>query len=233
MVSRKSQRAWRVLPVVVVAAFVAGALYFGQPKQPPAPVQVPAGSTLASGALSQLAVNPAVSGAGYNRQQFGGEWANEGSCTMRDKILARDLANITYKSGTCEVKTGVLDDPYTGKTIDFQRGPSTSSLVQIDHVVAIGDAWTTGAQQLSLAQREQLYNDPLELLAVDGQANDNKSDADASQWLPANQPYDCRYVARQIAIKHKYNLWVTRAEHDAMQHTLNSCPNQVLPTAGL
>ncbi len=152
---------------------------------------------------------------------------------MRDLILARDMTNVQYRSTSdCTVTAGTLEDPYSGKTIQFLRGPGTSEAVQIDHVVAIGDAWQKGAQQLSSTLREQLYNDPLELLAVDGAANQQKSDGDAATWLPSNKSYRCRYVARQIAVKAKYHLWVTTAEHDAMARILATCPTQEVPRAG-
>jgi len=129
----------------------------------------------------------------------------------------------------CQVTSGRLDDPYTAKTIAFTRGASTSADVQIDHVVALSDAWQKGAQQLSAERREELANDPLELLAVDGPANQQKSDGDAATWLPANKPFRCQYVARQIAVKKKYGLWVTQAEKDTMLRVLSVCPGQLLP----
>lgn len=180
-------------------------------------------------ALGELAIKGRAPMTGYSRQQFGGEWANEGTCNMRDLILARDMTAVVDKPNSCEVETGTLNDPYIGQTIHFQRGQGTSNAIQIDHVVAIGDAWQKGAQQISLASREQLYNDPLELLAVDGPANEQKGDGDAATWLPPNKAYRCRYVARQIAVKAKYSLWVTPAEHDAMARILSSCPDQLLP----
>lgn len=131
----------------------------------------------------------------------------------------------------CTVLSGTLDDPYTGKTITFKRGADTSAAVQIDHVVALGDAWQKGAQQLSAEQRKALANDPLELLAVDGPANQQKSDGDAATWLPSNKLFRCQYVARQVAVKAKYHLWVTQAEHDAIARVLSSCPGQLLPAA--
>ena len=185
---------------------------------------------LATAVLAQLPVKGRAPATGYTREQFGGAWANEGSCNMRDKILARDLTNVKFKNQTCEVETGQLNDPYTGKTIPFRRGTTTSSAIQIDHVVAIGNAWQTGAQQISQTEREKLYNDPLELLAVDGSSNQQKSDGDAATWLPPNKGFRCQYVARQIAVKRKYSLWVTRAEHDAMSRILNNCPDERLPT---
>ena len=192
--------------------------------------QVQSGN-LASSALTRLAIKGRAPKTGYSRELFGSGWASSGGCDTRERILARDMTDLRLRSGSdCTVLSGTLDDPYTGKTIHFSRGPDTSSAVQIDHVVALGDAWQKGAQQLSGATREQLYNDPLELLAVDGPANQQKGDGDAATWLPHNKAYRCRYVARQIAVKIKYHLWVTQAEHDAMAHILGTCPTQMLPT---
>jgi hypothetical protein len=187
-------------------------------------------------ALDGLKVAPKGTMSGYTREKFGPAWTDDvndpdghNHCDTRDDILARDLTAVSYKSGHCTVATGTLADPYTGRTIHFVRGPQ-STKVQIDHVVPLGDAWTTGAAAWSATQRELLAEDPLELLAADGPANEAKGDGDASQWLPANTSYDCSYVARQIAVKAKYQLWVTSAEKSAMQKTLAGCPSQKLPT---
>ena len=144
------------------------------------------------------------------------------------------LTDKTYKANThdCVVASGVLNDPYTATRIDFTRGQDTSAAVQIDHVVALSNAWQTGAQQLSEQTRTQFANDPYNLLAVDGPANQQKSDGDAATWLPANKGFRCEYVARQIGVKQKYALWVTQAEHDAMANVLASCPTQQVPTDG-
>ncbi len=128
------------------------------------------------------------------------------------------------------IATGVLQDPYTGQTINFVRGVGTSNEVQIDHVVAVSDAWQKGAQQLSSDQRYAFYNDPLNLLAVSGSANAQKSDSDAASWLPPNTAYRCSFVARQVAVKISYNLWVTQAEYDAISRVLQQCPDQPSPT---
>ena len=195
----------------------------------PSPVVAPPlgaiGSTLATSLLASLPVKPALSMAGYNRAgKFGTAWLDEdrNGCDTRNDILVRDLTDPT-KSGVCKVLTGILVSPYTGQTIHFVRGVNTSSLVQIDHLVALGDAWETGAQSLSQQQRLRLANDPLELMAVDGRSNNEKSDKDASGWLPPDASFDCVYVARQISVKVTYSLWVTRAEHDAMANVLAHC----------
>jgi hypothetical protein len=102
-------------------------------------------------------------------------------------------------------------------------------LVQIDHVVALSDAWQKGAQQLSAETRRAFANDSLNLLAVDGATNQGKGDGDAATWLPPNKPYRCSYAARQVAVKAKYGLWVTSPERDALGRILATCPSQRLP----
>ena len=178
---------------------------------------------------------------GYARYQFGPLWSDDvtvadghNGCDTRNDILRRDLTQVVLKPGTngCVVLRGALADPYTGAVIDFTRGRSTSDAVQIDHVVALGDAWQTGAQQLSLVERTNLANDPVELLAVSGAANQEKGEADAARWLPPETAFRCEYVAQQVAVKVQYHLWVTRAEHDAVASVLATCPGQTLPTGG-
>jgi hypothetical protein len=125
------------------------------------------------------------------------------------------------------VLSGTLADPYTGRTIPFERGDGTS--VDIDHVVALGNAWATGAGRWSPAERAAFANDPLNLLPVDAGANRQKGDADAATWLPPAKSFRCRYVARQVAVKAKYGLRVTAAEASAMRRVLTGCPHQALP----
>ena len=133
------------------------------------------------------------------------------------------------RTGGCVVLTGLLADPYTGETIDFARGVGTSAQVQVDHVVALSDAWQKGAQQWDAAAREAFANDPLNLLAVDGPTNTAKGDGDAATWLPPQRSVRCSYVARQVAVKAAYGAWVTAAERDAVARVLESCPDEPLP----
>lgn len=180
-------------------------------------------------ALEKIEIKGRAPKTDYTREQFGAGWIVTGGCDTRNIILNRDLINPVVDD-KCNVISGILNDPYTGKTIQFKRGSDTSGAVQIDHVVALSDAWQTGAQQFTSAKRIMLANDPLELLAVDGAANLQKSDGDAATWLPSNKSFRCQYVARQIAVKQKYNLWMTSTEHDAVVGILNGCPNQLLPS---
>jgi hypothetical protein len=136
-------------------------------------------------------------------------------------VLRRDLEHPVLQ-GSCTVETGTLVSPYTGGSISFVRGPN-SALVQIDHVVALGDAWQTGAQSWTATKRETFANDLAELLAVDEHSNEQKGDADAASWLPSNNAFRCQYVDIQVNVKAKYGLWVTQSEHDAIAHVLANC----------
>ncbi len=192
----------------------------------PVPSHAVAGS--AAAALAKLPVKGRAPKTAYSRAQFGDGWADTGGCDTRDRILTRDLAARTYLD-SCRVGSGMLVDPYTAQPVHYVRGASE---VDIDHVVALSDAWQKGAQQWSRATREAFANDPLELLAVDARANRAKGDGDAATWLPPNKSFRCSYVARQVAVKTKYRLWVTQAEKNAIGRVLATCPGQKLPAPG-
>ena len=192
-----------------------------------------AGRTTALAALAAVEVKGRAPRTGYARDQFGSSWADtdHNGCDTRNDILARDLSGETFKPGThdCVVLTGHLADPYSGRGIAFQRGQGTSDDIQIDHVVALSDAWQKGAQEMAATRRTRFANDPLNLLAVDGPLNMQKGDGDAATWLPPNKAYRCAYVARQVAVKVSYQLWMTQAEKNAIATILATCPNEPLP----
>lgn len=222
--------------LLALISMLAGAFYESRTEQAPEPgtpvtsqaIQdvKSAQTTLASTALEELEIKGRAPKTGYNRDKFSNDWGELYNCSLRELVLQRDLEQKVMNEDNCRVMSGVLNDPYTGTQISFTRGAVSSQAVQIDHVVAVSDAWQKGAQQLSSDLRYQFYNDPLNLLAVDGPTNNKKGDGDAATWLPPNKDYRCRYVARQIAVKIKYSLWVTQAEHDAISSLLNSCPDQ-------
>jgi hypothetical protein len=188
----------------------------------------------AAAALALLPVKGRAPLTGYSRARFGPAWTDvdRNGCDQRNQVLARDMTGEQIKPGThgCVVVTGHLHDPYTGREIAFRRGEKTSEAVQIDHVVALGDAWRTGAQQLDPSTLLELANDPLNLLAVDGPTNQSKGDSDAASWLPPARSFRCTYVSRQVAVKRRYRLWVTAAERAAIATVLAGCPGQPLPT---
>ena len=177
--------------------------------------------------LEYLAVKGRAPKTGYTRAQFGQTWAdvNRNGCDTRNDILQRDLTNLSFRSGTrdCVVESGKLIDPYSGITINFVKGVKSSMEVQIDHVVALSNAWQTGAFKFTLEKRTQFANDPDNLLAVQGRLNSQKGDGDAATWLPPLKSYRCTYVSKQISVKAKYGLWVTAPEKAAMKNILAKC----------
>ena len=181
--------------------------------------------------LATVAVKGRGPKTGYARDQFGAAWADvdRNGCDTRDDVLNRDLVAKEWRPGThgCVVVAGVVRDPYTGRRLVFAKADAAA--VQIDHVVALSDAWQKGAAQWDASRRLEFANDPLNLLAVDGPTNAAKSDGDAATWLPPRRSYRCRFVARQVAVKAKWRLSVTQAEHDAIARVLARCPEQRVP----
>lgn len=184
-----------------------------------------AGAATARSRLAALPVKGKSPATGYDREgDFGTAWldVDRNGCDTRNDVLARDLTDVT-RQGPCKVLTGTLVSPYTGGTVDFVRGNTTSTLVQIDHVVALENAWRTGAQQLTQSEREALANDPENLFAVDGRSNSQKRSGDAATWLPSQRSFRCTYVEHQVAVKTAYRLWVVPAERDAIARVLDGC----------
>ncbi|PZE80210.1 HNH endonuclease family protein [Curtobacterium sp. MCBD17_032] len=197
--------------------------------RPSSPASGDTGSTEAAAAarsmLATLVVKGKAPATGYDREtDFGTAWldVDHNGCDTRNDVLARDLTDIV-RQGPCKVMSGNLVSPYTGSEVAFVRGNTTSTLVQIDHVVALENAWRTGAQRLTQDEREALANDPENLFAVDGYSNSQKRSSDAATWLPAAKGFRCEYVEHQIAVKAEYRLWVVPAERDAMERVLSSC----------
>lgn len=194
---------------------------------PPEPIS--AAPALAATVLNTLEVKGRAPKTGYSRAAFP-HWSdlNRNGCDTRNEILQRDLTDITYKAGTrdCKVIAGQLLDPFSGKVVTFSSSKST---VDIDHIVALSNAWQTGAAYFDKKTREAIANDPLNLLAVDAKLNRKKGDGDAATWLPPLKSYRCEYVARQVAVKAKYKLWVTEPEKVAITKILTSCAGQKLP----
>lgn len=186
-----------------------------------------AGNDTALHTLGTLEVKKKAPYKPFTRDDFGQAWLDisHTGCDTRDRILARDLKDTTINRD-CKVRSGTLTDPYSGQTIHFQRGKTTSDSVEIDHVVPIADAWHKGAQEMAVESRLKFANDPLNLLAVSAQANQDKGDLDASRWLPSNTGFRCEYVARQISVKAAYKIWVTEAEKNAFEKQLSFCPTQ-------
>lgn len=192
------------------------------------------GDSVSNAAVDELEVRSQDNAAPYDRTgQFGRAWTDQNSadmggngCDTRNDILARDLDDVKYDDMVkrCTAVSGTLDDPYTGNTVNFVRGQATSSAVQIDHIVALKDAWISGADQLTQQERVNLANDPENLVASDGPANMSKGSQNASTWLvPDNEAYRCDYAQAQVNVKKKYNLSVSPSEQTALSEQLNNC----------
>lgn len=217
---------WALLVLVLSVAVGAGVPLWSQARDAARFPVTAADLERARSELDALAVKGRAPRTGYAREEFGLAWADvdRNGCDTRNDVLARDLTDVTFEAGThdCVVLTGTLSDPYSGAAIAFERGPRSAD-VQIDHVVALSDAWQKGAQQWDADRRRQFANDPANLLAVDGPTNSAKGDGDAATWLPPSTGYRCAYVVRQVRVKAAYGLWVTQAEHDAVDRTLDGC----------
>ncbi|HEY1841638.1 MAG TPA: DUF1524 domain-containing protein [Mycobacterium sp.] len=229
----RSRDALAVLIILAIAVAV-GWQYFRDARSPqpgagPSPTATPTYDTVRH-QMEALAVRGWDRVHDFSRFRFGEPWSDDvnvqfghNGCNTRDDILRRDLADLQVRPGTCFAQRGILHDPYTGATIDFVRGPDTSPAVQIDHVVALSDAWYKGARVWDDQRRRDFANDPRNLLAVAGQANFDKAFRDAASWLPPNAAFRCAFVARQVEVKTDYRLRVSGKEKDAMRRVLRDC----------
>ena len=186
----------------------------------------------ATSVLAKLTVKGKAPKTGYDRTRwFGAAWGydyNKNHCQTRQDILRRDMSKVHFKKGShCLVASGTLADPYTGSVQNWRTGRAT---VDIDHVVALGNAWISGAQYWSGTRgqtlRRSIANDPLNLVAASSSQNRAKGDKNAAEWLPKNKRFRCQYVATQISVKYKYRLAVTSSEKAAMKRVLKGCPTQ-------
>jgi hypothetical protein len=170
----------------------------------------------------------------YRRAAFGDAWTDDNDapgghngCDTRDDILNRDLADKTYvftKHCPDAVETGTLRDPYTSAVIDFHRGAKIGEAVQIDHIVPLALAWDMGAYDWPAAQRIRFANDPANLLAVSGQANEDKSDSQPGLWMPPNTAFHCQYAMQFIAVSRGYRLPVDLVSSTVLRQAAASCP---------
>jgi hypothetical protein len=246
--SVKSARPGRKIATAAITASVAAAggvlaiqhqgepaAHQGSPRAVTRQTPTPAGSGLRTPSaatsprlramLATIPVKGRAPRAGYDRDLFGPAWAdiNHNGCDTRNDVLRRDLTHDVLEAGTdgCIVLSGQLHDPYSGRVVEFQR--SNAFDVQIDHVVALADAWDTGAFRWAPRKRLHFANDPLDLLAVIGSENMSKGDSDAASWLPPSKSYRCAYVSIQIRVIYRYRLWITPAEARAMSRLLATC----------
>lgn len=170
----------------------------------------------------------------YLRSAFGDAWTDDNDapgghngCDTRNDILNRDLVDITLvftKRCPTAVATGILHDPYTNAVVAFQRGAKVGESVQIDHLVPLSYAWDMGAYGWPVAERVRFANDPANLLAVQGQANQDKGDSPPGRWMPPNAAFACQYAVGFIAVLRGYSLPVDQASSDVLRQAAATCP---------
>ncbi|NLT53118.1 MAG: HNH endonuclease [Actinomycetales bacterium] len=164
----------------------------------------------------------------YRRTAFGRGWfdIDDNGCDTRDDMLARDLAEVRYRSGSrCVVLSGVLiDDPYGDGRIEFRRGGRSE--IDIDHVVPLAEAWRSGAWAWTKARRTEFANSPENLLAVSARLNRGKGDDDIRGWLPEDPDRACEYVARFVAVKRRWQLSVDKAELASIRRVVAGCGSE-------
>lgn len=198
----------------------------------PTPTPVPPPSPTAGGtpvatssptsypALKGIHVAKPVDDGTYDRTADFGEWSDAGGCDERDRILKRDLTNVVTSDG-CDVKSGILHDPYSGQTIDFNDQQYWT--IQIDHIYPLHLAYEMGAEAWTKDRREAFANDPANLLAVDSHANESKGDSGPGEWVPANKAFGCTYGRKYAAVATKYDLPVTKADLASLRDLLSTC----------
>jgi hypothetical protein len=226
--------------VAVLAGAIVIVSFIGTAKTPPATAASPLGNisgTLpglapltspddrreARGLIKRLRVKDFGPNTGYQRTRYGGNWADDATgvpyarngCRTRDDLLARDGRNVKYRKGSsCEVVSMELTDPYTGRLIHWHK--DNAAEVQVDHVVPLNYGWRMGSRRWSMTKRLDFANDPLNLLPVDGEANEHKDASGPSGWLPPRRGIRCAYVTRFAQVALKYDVPVTPADKKTM-----------------
>jgi hypothetical protein len=200
-------------PLVLIALALAGCTPTGVADTLTAPP---------TGTLSQLTVNDGHAPSGYVRSLFGTAWADtdHNGCDQREDVLIRDTGAVkTTRKGSCYADASAIHyaSPYTGQVLTVR------ATIQIDHIVPLGDAWKSGANAWTPAQRLAFATDETNLWAVDGKSNEAKSDKTPDAWKPPLHATWCAYAQRYIASKVKYHLSVTSASRDALGSMLGTC----------
>lgn len=208
---------WLIKAGATVAAGVLGSLLLSAPPAQAAP-PTPIAASTARTYLYELTLKAEGSTSGYSRDLFPHWITQSGTCDTREQVLKRDGTNVVTNS-YCQATSGSWYSPYDGATWTL------ASDVDIDHVVPLAEAWTSGANSWTTSQRQAFANDLSEpqLIAVTDNVNQSKSDRDPAEWLPPRSAYHCMYARMWVDIKHGYDLSVDQAERDALYNVLKNC----------
>ncbi len=230
------RRAWWLIAAVVLAVVIAIQVGIASHRTPQfiASADVP---TVAPGVdvlAGVFEIPGRIHENDYRRAAFGESWTDENSapgghngCDTRNDILDRDLIEKTYVAiSRCPtaVATGVLYDPYTNAVVHFTRGEQVGAAVQIDHLVPLALAWDLGARNWTDEMRTRFANDPANLIAVSGGANQDKGDGEPARWMPPNTSFWCQYAMQFIAVLRGYGLPVDAPSAIVLRGATKTCP---------
>ncbi|MFE5486910.1 HNH endonuclease family protein [Streptomyces sp. NPDC056527] len=188
-----------------------------------APVATDADEATARKLIEGLSTKGRGPKTGYDRDKFGHAWLDtadgvplaRNGCDTRNDLLRRDAQDLRFRDGSdCVVVAMTLQDPYTGKTIEWRK--SKAAEVQIDHVVPLSYSWQMGSSRWPVSKRKQFANDVLNLIPVQGRANSAKSDSGPASWLPPAQRIRCAYAVRFAQVATKYEMPVTAPDKKTM-----------------
>jgi hypothetical protein len=163
---------------------------------------------------------PSTSVPPYSRDAFGTGWTDpdhNGCDARQDAIRAATTNRVT--AGPCKITRADIRDRYTGRT--YPAANPTN--FDIDHVVALHDAWNSGAWTWTRARRIAFANDPADLVLTTASANRSKGDQDPSTWAPASHDGACFYARTYRAIKLRWRLHTTKPQRSAIRRTLATC----------
>lgn len=205
-------------PRWAVAVLTAAAVYgVAAPSASATPPNIPSKST-AQAELNALSVAAESSMTGYSRDLFPHWITISGACNARETVLKRDGSGVVV-DGACNPTSGSWFSQYDGITV------SPSSSVDIDHVVALAEAWRSGASSWATSRRQSFANDlnNPQLIAVSASSNRSKGDQDPSTWKPTRTSYHCTYSKMWIRSKYAWTLRLQSTEKSALQSMLNTC----------
>jgi hypothetical protein len=212
-----ARRIRRIAVLAATSALAATGLLATAPAaqaSPPTPVSAATARTY----LGQLTVKAESSSSGYSRDLFPHWSTQSGSCNTREVVLKRDGTNVQQNS-SCAAVSGRWYSEYDDAIW------SAASDVDIDHVVALSEAWRSGAAGWTTSKRQQFANDLTrpQLIAVTDNVNQAKGDLDPAEWLPSRTAYRCTYARMWVHVKHYWGLSVDSAEKSVLQSLLNNC----------
>jgi hypothetical protein len=202
-----------VATLVGIAALVGPSTLAAADPPPPPP------ASTARTELAALTVGTPHSMTGYSRDAFD-VWAGQpDGCTTRQDVLARDGDGVVEGSDGCQPTSGSWYSAYDGTTV------TVVAQATIDHVVPLADAWRTGADQWTAAQRKAFGNDltDAQLIIASSSSNSSKGDKDPSEWKPPNTAYWCTYGEEYVSVKYAFHLFVTGDEKSALGDLLDAC----------